>query len=99
MIRRKSRLLRTAQAEEDLIDIWAYIARDNPAAADRVLDALDEKSHALARNPQMGMAREDIAAGVRHFPVGNYLILYRDLGDGVEVVRYVHGMRRLADLV
>jgi hypothetical protein len=36
----------------------------------------------------MGMAREDIAAGVRHFPVGNHLILYRDLGDGVEVVRY-----------
>jgi toxin ParE1/3/4 len=46
----------------------------------------------------MGMARDDIAAGMRHFPVGNYLILYRVLGDGVEVVRYVHGMRRLQDL-
>ena len=47
----------------------------------------------------MGMAREDIAPGVRHLPVGNYLILYRDIGDGIEVVRYVHGMRRLQDLV
>jgi hypothetical protein len=28
----------------------------------------------------MGMARDDIAAGVRHFPVGRYLILYRELG-------------------
>jgi toxin ParE1/3/4 len=96
--KRKPRLLRTAQAEQDLIDIWAYIARDNPAAADRLLDRLDEKSQALARNPRIGMAREDVAAGVRHFPVGKYLILYRDLGDGVEVVRYVHGMRRLQDL-
>jgi toxin ParE1/3/4 len=96
---RKLRLRRTAQAEEDLIDIWTYIARDNPAAADRLLELLDEKSRALARNPEMGSARDDIAAGVRHFPVGRYLILYRNVGDGVEVVRYVHGMRRLQDLI
>ncbi len=98
MSKRKPRLRRTAQAEQDLIDIWAYIAGDNPAAADRLLDLLDEKSQALAHNPQIGMAREDVAAGVRHFPVGKYLILYRDLGDGIGVVRYVHGMRRLRGL-
>jgi toxin ParE1/3/4 len=81
---RKPRLLRTAQAEEDLVDIWNHIARDNPAAADRLLDVLDEKSQALAHNPLIGKARDDIAAGVRHFPVERYLILYRDIGDGVE---------------
>jgi toxin ParE1/3/4 len=96
--KREPRLRRTAQAEEDLIDIWAYIASDNPAAADRLLDILDEKSQALARNAQIGMARDDVAVGARPFPVGRYLILYRDLGDCVEVVRYVHGMRRLQDL-
>jgi len=97
-MRRKPRLQRTARAEEDLIDIWIHIARDNPSAADRLLEVLDQKSLALARNPHMGMARDDIAPGVRHFPVGNYLILYRALEDGVEVVRYVHGMRRLENL-
>jgi toxin ParE1/3/4 len=45
----------------------------------------------------MGRARDDIASGVRHFPVGRYLIFYRVLDDGVEVVRYLHGMRRLRD--
>jgi toxin ParE1/3/4 len=94
----KNQLRRTSQAEQDLIDIWTYIARDNPSAADRVLDALDQKSLALAQNPHMGVLREDIAAGVRHFPVGNYLILYREIRAGIEVVRYVHGMRRLQDL-
>jgi plasmid stabilization system protein ParE len=64
--KREPRLRRTAQAEEDLIDIWAYIARDNPAAADRLLDILDEKSQALAHNAQIGMARDDVAVGVRH---------------------------------
>jgi len=96
---RRSRLRRTARAEEDLVAIWAYIARENPQAADRLLDVLDEKSLSLARNPHLGMARDDIAKGVRHFPVGNYLILYRIVRDGVEVVRYVHGMRRLQDLI
>jgi toxin ParE1/3/4 len=97
---RRPRLRRTAQAEEDLIHIWAYIARRNISAADRLLDLLDEKSQALARNPQMGVARKDIAPDLRHFPVGRYLILYRDLGDGdgVEVVRYIHGVRRLQAL-
>ena len=52
---------------------------------------------ALAKTPYLGMARDDIAEGVRHFPVGNYLILYRV--NGVEVVRYVHGKRRLRDLI
>lgn len=99
MNKRRPRLRRTAQAEVDLIAIWAFIARHNPAAADRLLEVLDQKSLALARNPLMGRAREDIAAGVRHFPVGRYLILYRAIDDGVEVVRYVHGMRRLRDMV
>lgn len=45
---------RTAQAEEDLIEIWIYIAQDNPKAADRVLDNIEEKCDALANNPLMG---------------------------------------------
>jgi toxin ParE1/3/4 len=92
-------LRRTARAEEDLIEIWIYIARDSPAAADRLLDLLEEKSIMLAANPFLGMAREDIAKGVRHFPVGKYLILYRIVGNGIEAIRYVHGMRRLTDLI
>jgi toxin ParE1/3/4 len=81
------------------MDIWAFVSRHNPQAADRLVDLLDAKSRAVARNPYLGMARDDIAEGVRHFPVGNYLILYRALPDGVEVVRYVHGKRRLLDLI
>jgi toxin ParE1/3/4 len=99
MAKRRPRLQRTARAEVDLIDIWAFIARHNPSAADRWLDILDQKSQALARNPLMGRARDDIAPGLRHLPVGRYLILYRAIDGGVEVVRYVHGMRRLRNLV
>ena len=71
------RVTRTAQAEEDLIDIWVYIAEDNPGAADALLLDIDEKCELLAGTPTMGQARPDIAPELRHFPVGRYLILYR----------------------
>ena len=89
---------RTAQAEEDLIELWLYIAQDNPGAADRLLDAIEEKMVLLAAHPQLGPARPDIAADCRYFPVGNYLILYRMIPDGIEVVRVVQGARRLDNL-
>jgi toxin ParE1/3/4 len=49
MSRRPPRLLRTARAEEDLVEIWTYIADDNPVAADRLLDLFDEKSRSFAQ--------------------------------------------------
>ena len=89
---------RTAQADEDLIDLWVYIAQDNPDAADHLLDEFEKKFALLAGQPRLGAARSDIAPGLRHFPVGNYLILYREIDPGIEVVRVVHGARRLSDL-
>jgi toxin ParE1/3/4 len=89
---------RTAQAEEDLIDIWLYIALDNPAAADRLLDEIEAKMSLLTVQPQLGPARPDIAEDCRYFPVGNYLILYRIISAGIEVVRVVQGSRRLENL-
>lgn len=90
---------RTARAEDDLVDIWFYVAADNPDAADRLLEEIDRKCVLLAGNPLLCRARPDIAPEFRYFPVGNYLILYRALSDGVEVVRVVHGARRLDGLL
>jgi len=89
---------RTVQAEEDLIDIWLYIAQDSPAAADRLFDEIEKKLSLLADQPQLGPTRPDIAEGCRYFPVGSYLILYRIIPDGIEVVRVVQGSRRLENL-
>lgn len=33
----------TVLAEADLIDIWIYIAQDNPVAADNLLDEIESK--------------------------------------------------------
>ncbi|NOV30189.1 type II toxin-antitoxin system RelE/ParE family toxin [Methylomonas sp. ZR1] len=90
---------RTAQSEEDLIEIWLYIAQDNPLAADRVLDDMEQRFIMLADNPQMGRYRPDIAPELRYFISGKYLILYRTLTDGVQIVRVIHGARDLPNVI
>ena len=89
---------KTARAEEDLIDIWLYIAQDNPDAADNLLDTIEEKGQLLAENPELGQTRPDIADEFRYLPVGRYLMLYRVIEGGIELVRVVHGMRLLTTL-
>ena len=86
----------TARAEEDLIEIWLYIAAENPKAADSVLDNIETKFRLLSENPEIGPARPDIAPELRYFPSGNYLILYRICEEALEIVRVVHGMRNLS---
>jgi plasmid stabilization system protein ParE len=51
--------------------------------------------HALADNPLMGRLRPEIAPELRYFTVGKYLILYRTVLDGVQIVRIIHGARDL----
>jgi toxin ParE1/3/4 len=86
------------QARQDLLAIWEYIAEDNFAAADRVLDTLDERMQLLADQPFLGPARPDIARDLRYLVSENYLILYRVTGDVAEIVRVLHGARNLRAL-
>jgi len=94
-----ARVVFTKQAREDLIDIWLHIAEDDPAAADRVLDRLDESARHLVDHPEMGAARDDIRPGLRYLISGSYLLLYRITDAGVEIVRAVHGRRDLIGLL
>jgi toxin ParE1/3/4 len=87
-------VLRTARSDEDLIAIWMHIAEDTPGAADRVLDAIAQRWEQLARHPQSGMARDDIAPGLRHLITGQYMMLYRIQDEGIEILRVIHGRRK-----
>jgi len=87
------RLLKRPEAESDLDEIWWYIAQDSPHNADRLLDRIQERCLALADFPQMGASRDEIKTGLRSQPVGNYLIFYFPLEDGIDIVRVLHGSR------
>jgi toxin ParE1/3/4 len=88
-----SRYRLAEQARADLDEIWLYIAEDNPSAADRFLDTLYERFLLLAGQPLLGRDRPELALNLRSLPVGNYVIFYRPIDDGIEVVRVLHGAR------
>ncbi|MEX2287026.1 MAG: type II toxin-antitoxin system RelE/ParE family toxin [Planctomycetaceae bacterium] len=86
-------ILQTRAAEESRLNIWLHVARDNIAAADRLLDAIDDKCRLYAAQPEMGDIRPDLGEMVRCFPVGNYVVLYRPIQDGILVLLVIHGAR------
>ena len=84
------------RAREDLLDIWLYIARQNSeAAADRVFDRIEEACRTLARQPELGPARPEIADEARSLIIQRWLALYRLTAYGVQVVRVIDGARDL----
>jgi toxin ParE1/3/4 len=93
------RALRSRRADDDLLEIWLYIARNNPSAADRVLDRIEKAFDLLASHPLAGPARPDLRPDLRYFVSGSYLILYRQLETNIEVVRVLHGARHLPNLL
>ena len=92
-----ARIVQAPAAEADAVEIWVYIAQDNPDAADRLLGRFDNLFRLLASQPQLGKSVEDLAPNLRFVPLGNYLIFYRPRTDGVEIVRILHAARDITD--
>ena len=80
-------------AARDLEDLWDYIAEDNVGAADRLIARLFKAFEKLGRFPRLGHKREDLTPfPVLFWPVGSYLIIYRDRTP-IQIVAVVHGSR------
>ena len=86
---------RTVEAELDYREIYRYIARDNETAAERTLLRFDSKLEMLADMPGAGAARPELGQDVRSLSVGNYLLLYRSVEGGIELLRVIHGARKV----
>ncbi|NET61539.1 MAG: type II toxin-antitoxin system RelE/ParE family toxin [Symploca sp. SIO2E6] len=93
-----SRFKLSQQAAQDIEDIWNYLAQENPQVADHILDQLRERFFLLIKFPELGRVRSDLAPAVRGFPVGNYIIFYLSLEQGIEIVRVLHGSRDLRQI-
>ncbi|MEO0986508.1 MAG: type II toxin-antitoxin system RelE/ParE family toxin [Cyanobacteria bacterium J06639_14] len=80
-------------AEQDLTDIWGYVADYDEAPADELIDQLVKRFLMLSNFQDAGRRREELAPGLRSFPVKQYIIFYRVIPEGIEVIRVLHGSR------
>jgi plasmid stabilization system protein ParE len=86
------RWLRTAL--HNLDEEADYIAKDDPAAADRLVQRILRATDLLARNPAIG--RPGRVPGTRELVVAGtpYIVPYRVRAEAVEILRAFHAARR-----
>lgn len=94
-----SRLYFSPSARQDLRGIFDHIAEDNPSAAADFVKRIRDACIRVARFPQMGALRDDLAPELRCFPVRNYIIFYRLGEKRVDIVRVLHGSRDYVSLL
>lgn len=68
-----------------------YIAQDNPLAAVRQGDRIDEQVDILLQHPQMG--RPGRKQGTRELVISRtpFIVVYRLKGKRIELLRLLHG--------
>lgn len=86
---------RTSLAQADLVEIALRIAEDNPAAANVWLNNIDRKCQLLTTMPEMGRLRPELATKIRSWAVGEYVVFYQVVNDGIVIARVLHGSRDL----
>lgn len=84
---------RSNHAKLDLIQIWLFIAQDNPFAADKLLMEMNNRISKLVHTPGMGRSRNEVKRGLHSFPVAKYVIFYIIEEDGIMIVRVLHSAR------
>ncbi len=88
------------EARTDLDELWYYIASNaSVETADRLVDSITARFFLLATHTRVGRRRDDLRAGTRAFPVGEYVVLYRVEGDDVLIQRVVRGSRDMEGLL
>ena len=91
-------LIFSPAAHRDLSDIFDFIAKDKPLAAANWVDTMEQKCLLIAETPAFGELRPEYGAGIRSSVVGRYVIFYRAIDDGIEVIRVIPGDRDIRSL-
>ena len=82
------------EAEEQLDDLWLYIARESGSVdtAIRVVRNISDHFWLLAKHPRMGRRRPDLSPELRSFAAGDYVIVYSIGEDDVVLIHWLfHG--------
>lgn len=82
------------RARDDLREIYDFIARDSPRAAEALVERVLHSTERLASFPERGRTVPEFPnLGFRELLVGNYCIWYRIEKETVWIVTVLHGRR------
>ena len=95
------RFVLTKTAERDLDKIKSYLGeKAGPATTRRVMKEIRRAFDLLGRNPGVGHVRQDVIdRPVKFWPLYSYLIVYDPETKPVQIMRVLHGMRDLAEIL
>jgi toxin ParE1/3/4 len=80
-------------ARNDLLAILDYIAEDNPDAALRLVDEIEEKASRLRQRPKLYRAGR--VPGTREMVVRrNYVVVYAELAGAIAILRILHSAQQ-----
>ncbi|MEO0456593.1 MAG: type II toxin-antitoxin system RelE/ParE family toxin [Cyanobacteria bacterium P01_A01_bin.114] len=88
-----SRYIINVLASQDLNEIADYFAENNLEAGERFFIAFNRKCQQLAAFPNSGKSYAAIRPGLRGLSLEGYVIFYRLLDDGIEILRVISGRR------
>lgn len=81
------------KARADLLSLIAYIAADNPDAAQALKDEIEAKAAALPTHPRL--YKPGRVKGTREMVVRpNYLVVYRETATEVTILRVLHAAQQ-----
>jgi toxin ParE1/3/4 len=86
------------KAEEDLEEIWSFIAADNPDNATEFVLNLEKQVESLSRFPERCplISENDLLRGkYRHLIYGHYRTIFRVKGKTVYIIRIINSARLL----
>ncbi|HWM71981.1 MAG TPA: type II toxin-antitoxin system RelE/ParE family toxin [Steroidobacteraceae bacterium] len=89
-------------AEIELDEIWFWTAKESGSVeiTDRLIDSITERFFMLARHPHVGRPRDDdLRPGLRSFPVGRYVIIYRVESEDVLILDVIAAARDIEPLL
>ena len=90
----------TPLAEEDLLQIWLYLAIEaDEEAADRFVDQIEEKCRRILRSAKGFRQRPELLPDLRSFPFKTYVIFYVPTESGIDVIRIIHAARDIEQVI
>jgi antitoxin ParD1/3/4/toxin ParE1/3/4 len=86
----------SAEAQNDLFEIWRRIAQDSVDLANRIEGEFYSLFESLSRMPGQGHSRKDLTKrSVLFFPLYSFLVVYQPEANPIRIMAVLRGKRNV----